>query len=422
MLTRRLPWLLLAVLAPTPCLAAQDIPTNEELARRLDLLAQELEDVRLGEALAPPVADTPQEGLGPAASKIYRTRSGVSIGGYAEAIYTHYAESRDDGSPAGKSDTFDFLRAVFYFGYKFDDDWLFNSEIEFEHATTGQAGQASVEFAYLEYQHSPELHFRVGMVLVPMGFVNELHEPTTFLSADRPRIERVIMPSTWRENGVGVTGTLGEVLEYRVYLLTSLDAAGFTAGGLRGGRQSASKAKAEDLAAVGRVDWRGLPGVLAGVSAWTGEAGQDLGIGARTTIFEGHLEWRQRGLRFRLLGVAATVDDAAALNGALGLGGNQGIGEDLRGWYAELGYDILTLLAEGGTASLTPFLRYESWDTQATVPAGFAADPASDGEILTVGLAWQPIPQVIFKLDLQNEDNGAGTAIDTIHAAAGLVF
>lgn len=415
-------WILPAVLALAGGARAQDVPSNQELARRLDLLAQELEDIRLGEGLAPAIAGTPQEGLGPAASKVYRTASGVSIGGYAEAVYTHSAESRDDGSPAGKADVFDFRRAVLYFGYKFDDRWLFNSELEFEHATTGAAGEVSVEFAYLEYRRSPELNVRAGMVLVPVGFVNELHEPTTFFSADRPRTETVILPTTWRENGFGVTGTLAEVLDYRAYVLTSLDAAGFTAGGLRGGRQGGSKAKAEDLAVAGRLDWRGLPGLVAGVSLWTGETGQDLGVAARTTIYEGHAEWRWRGLRARVLGVLAAVDDVAALNTALGLTGSQGVGKELRGWYAEAGYDVLSLLDAGGTAALTPFLRYESWDTQADVPAGFLADPANDGELLTFGIAWQPIPQIIFKLDVQDEDNGAGTAIDTIHAALGLVF
>src|SRR5690606_5504586 len=117
-------------------------------------------------------------------------------------------------------------------------------EIEFEHASTGQGGEVSVEFAYLDYLATPHLGVRAGMVLVPMGFVNELHEPTTFLGTTRPLTESTIIPTTWRENGAGVFGDIGD-FSYRAYVINGLDAVGggssraggFSAAGLRGGRQ-----------------------------------------------------------------------------------------------------------------------------------------------------------------------------------------
>ena len=114
----------------------------------------------------------------------------------------------DDGADSGKTDTFDLLRAILYFGYKFDDRFVFNSEIEFEHSTTSESGSASVEFAYLDYLFKPGFNVRGGLLLVPMGLVDELYEPTTFLGAKRPETERRIIPSTWRENGLGAHGSI----------------------------------------------------------------------------------------------------------------------------------------------------------------------------------------------------------------------
>ena len=134
------------------------------------------------------------KGLGPAASNVYRKERGVSLGGYGEALYTNYAELRQDDQPSGKTDEFDFLRAVFYVGYKFSDSILFNSEIEVEHASTDKGGSVSVEFAYLEFQKRPEIGLRAGMLLVPVGFINELHEPPIFHGARRPEVEQVDHP------------------------------------------------------------------------------------------------------------------------------------------------------------------------------------------------------------------------------------
>ncbi len=141
---------------------------NLELARRIDIVATELQRAQASEVV--PQIQGSEHGLGPAASKIYQAQSGVSIGGYGELMYEN---------PAGDAatDEFDLLRAVLYFGYKFDEHFVFNSEIEFEHA----GEEVAVEFAYLDYLHDPALNFRAGNVLVPMGFLNEMHEPTTLL-------------------------------------------------------------------------------------------------------------------------------------------------------------------------------------------------------------------------------------------------
>ncbi|HEX7180527.1 MAG TPA: hypothetical protein VF756_01695 [Thermoanaerobaculia bacterium] len=383
-----------------------------ELERKLEVLAGEIEKMRIGEAAVE--ADEGQHGLGPAASKIYRTERGLSIGGYGELLYQNFDGERDNGTASGRVDTFDLLRGVLYFGYKFNDRWLLNTEIEYEHA----GSEVSVEFAYLDYLWRPEASFRAGLLLVPMGFINELHEPTVFLGANRPDIERLIIPTTWRENGFGLFGEAGPV-SYRAYVVNGFRGAGFTAAGLRGGRQKGNQAQAEDLAWVGRLDFTGVPGLTVGGSAYVGDSGQSLDASVGTTLIEGHLEWRWRGLELRALGVQADLDDVRELNAALGFTGNQSVGEKLQGWYVQLGYDVL---AGRGETALIPYARWENYNTQDEVPAGFRANPANDVEVLTLGVAFKPIEQIILKVDHQNYDNAAGTGVDQFNALLGYVF
>ncbi|HEV7517296.1 MAG TPA: cell division protein ZapB [Thermoanaerobaculia bacterium] len=396
-----------------------------EIERRLDLLAGEIERLKIGEAAA--TADTSQHGYGPAASKIYRTGHGVSIGGYGEMLYTHFASRADDGARADVTDRLDFLRGVIYVGYRWSDRWLLNSELEWEHANTDKGGEAAVEFAYIDYLYRPALSLRAGLLLMPVGFVNELHEPTVFLGAKRPDVERFIIPSTWREGGVGVYGEAGP-LSYRAYLVTALAASGFSAAaGLHEGSAEGSNAKANDFAGVARVDYTPFPGLLLGASGYRGNTGQDLktaagrSIAVGTRLYEGHLEWKWRGLELRGLAVQANLGDVAALDRALDLAGEHSIGERLRGGYVQLGYDLFARGAHGQQA-LLPFARWESYNLQARVPAGFAADPANDVKSLTLGLVYRPLDAVVFKADWQNYQNRARTGLDEVHVALGYIF
>lgn len=189
---------------------------------------------------------------------------------------------------------------------------------------------------------------------------------------------------------------------------------------MRGGRQNGGEALAEDVALVGRVDWTETPGLLAGGSVYFGDAGQDqAGLpGADTTLAELHAEWRSKGLWLRALVAIAEIDDVAELNAANGLAGSDSIGEELEGHYVEAGYDVLAELAPGSAHALSPYVRYEAVDTQAEVPAGFAADPANEFEILTAGLNWRPRSNLVFKLEYQDFDRSE----DGWNAAMGFSF
>lgn len=417
----------------------------KELEQKLDVLTKEIEALRLGEspAAAPspaasgasstatpaaPEAAASRFGLGPAAARVY-TRKGVSIGGYGEALYQAFASSKQDGTPSGLKNTIDLSRVVLYFGYKFDDHFVFNSEIEYEHgiAATGKSGAVEVEFAYVDWlSRTHAFRARAGLLLVPMGFINELHEPPTFLGARRPDVERFILPATWRELGFGAYGDAGP-LAYRLFLVNGLNSEGYSAGGIRAGRQEGSNAKAEDFALTGRLDFVGVNGLLAGVSLFTGCSGQGRTTASgetvcgRTTVWDLHADFRWRGLSLRVLVAGSTISDAATLSVLNGLSGNRGIGSRQRGWYGEAGFDVLTLVPRT-KLSLIPFVRYEEWDTQAAVPDGFSRNPGNDATQLTAGVVFKPIPQVVLKFDGQRRKNAARAGVNQANVALGYEF
>jgi uncharacterized coiled-coil protein SlyX len=401
----------------------------EELRRQIDVLTKEIEDLKTAVPETAPPGPRGAFGLGPAASKIYGVTRGVSIGGYGEVLYQNFDERRDDSAASGRTDEIDLVRAVFYFGYKFDERFLFNSEIEYEHATTGSGseakGEVSVEFAYVDFLARKELGLRAGLVLLPVGFVNELHEPPVFLGARRPEVETRILPTTWRELGVGVFGDAGPV-SYRAYVVNGLDAAGFSASTpIRGGRQKGSRARAEDFGVTGRLDFTGVPGLLVGVSGYAGDSAQGrLAAGrsfdAPVSVWDAHAEWRFRGLQLRGLAAFGRIGDAADVNVLRGATGNASVGERFQGSYAEGGFDVLS--PRGGRASLVPFVRYERLDAQKRVPVGFARDRANDVRVWTVGANYRPIQQVVLKLDYQDFANDARTGVDQWNFALGWLF
>lgn len=392
--------------------AAQPSADLTEVKRQIEVLASEIEALKTRQVEKVAVADDQQYGLGPAASKVYRGAQGVSIGGYGEFLYQN---------PEGEIATADSLRAVVYTGYKFNDRVLFNSELEVEHANLERGGNVELEFAYLDYLIRPEFNVRGGFVLMPVGLTNELHEPTAYLGARRPVLEHHVIPSTWSELGGGVFGDVGSV-SYRAYLTTGLDAAGFgPEESIREGRQAGGEAKAEDWAAVGRVDWHPVEGTIVGGSLYRGGSGQGAGFKGAVTMGELHAQAKFRGVSLSGLVTRASIGDVAAINEMNGLEGEDSVGSRIGGWYAEGGYDFANLFGRT-EMTLTPYARYESFDTQRRVPAGYQRNPANNQQILTLGVAFKPIPQTVIKIDWQGVDNKASTGADQWNVALGYIF
>jgi hypothetical protein len=393
----------------------------QELKRQLDALAAEVEQLRSGED-EQPVTDERRRALGlaPSAAATYRKKQGVSLAGYGEMLYERFDPQLESGTRSPKGAQLDFLRMILYAGYRFTDRFLFNSEIEIEHAN-----EASVEFAYIDYLANDHVTLRGGLLLVPLGLVNEFHEPTVFIGARRPETESRIIPSTWRENGGGVLGTAGPV-NYRVYVLNGLNAAGFSADGLRGGRQKGSRAQAADLAVAGRVDYNLMPGIFAGGAFYRDGADQDqfvvngTELNETTTIGEIHAQAAHRGFDVRALYAHATVDNAGRISQARGLTGARSIAETMRGGYMQVGYNVLS--PRTTRVWLTPYYRFEAIDTQNSVASGFVADPSKDGTFHTVGVELRPIYHVVVKADYQIIRNKAQGGRNQFNLNLGYAF
>ncbi len=404
--------------------SADDVQQEiDELRRRLDLLAAEVERLRSGEVPADTVELTDDRrralGLAPSASAIYRTTQGVSIAGYGEMLYENFDRDTQQGQTGSKTSRLDFLRHIVYVGYRFDDRFLFNSEIEIEHAD-----EISVEFAHLDVRVNDSLTVRGGMMLMPLGLVNEFHEPTAFLGARRPQTERRIIPSTWRENGAGVVGSVDR-FAYRAYVVNGLNAAGFTAAGLRGGRQKGSKADAADVAFAGRLDFRPTPGVFVGTGLYTGGSdqgrldlnGRSLDVG--TTIVEVHGQAQVRGWDLRALYAHASLGDVAELNAVRGLD-TTGVSESMQGGYLQIGYDVLSQFSR--RIGMTPYYRWERLNTQSGVPTGFLADLSQDGTFHTFGVEVRPRPGIVVKSDYEWLRNAARTGRNQFNLSLGYAF
>ncbi len=412
--------------APTQA-ASEEAERIDDLEEQVGILAEEMGRLEAIFAVPEELKLESVNGLGPAASKVYKKDRGLSVGGYGE-IRLRSFQNADDG----QNDVFDALRAVFYVGYKFNDNWVLNSELEFEHGGTGGGGSISAEFFTLDYLWKDEANLRVGLVLIPMGFVNEIHEPNFFYGAERPEVERTILPSTWSENGVGIYGRVADRVEYRAYVVSSFRGADFSSSGLRGGRQKGSRAISNDFAFVARVDVDVAPGLLVGGSVYTGQTGQEEDVegedlpDAMLTIYEIHAQYKAHGLSLRGLWTEAFLDEAGRLSRIIDTTPSMtddSIAQHMRGWYVEAAYDILPLVAEGTRMSLEPYFRFESYDTQRDVSdLLYTRDKTKDIDLYVAGLQFKPIPEVVFKVDFRHFDPADGDRADEVQALVGYVF
>jgi len=404
--------------------SAQEQPAQiEELQRRIDVLAAEVEKLRSGEAPPIELSDARRRALGlaPSAAATYRRATeGVSLAGYGEMLLENFAAENEAGRGGAPTTRLDFLRAILYAGYRFNDRFLFNSEIEIEHAN-----EVSVEFAYVDFLANEHLTLRGGMILLPLGLTNEFHEPTVFLGARRPETEQRIIPSTWRENGAGVLGSAG-IVNFRAYVTNGLRGAAFTSAGLRGGRQKGANALAANLAFSGRVDVTPVPGIFGGIGFYSGGSGQEQVVldGARldvgTTIVEVHGQAQLRGWDLRALFAEASIDEAGIASRALRLAPAAPIAETMRGGYLQAGYNVLSQVET--PVALTPYVRYERIDTQQRIPAGFARDLTRDGIFTTLGVDVKPIPNVVIKTDYQWITNAADSGRNQFNVSLGYAF
>ncbi|MEO8139105.1 MAG: hypothetical protein ABI742_05635 [Gemmatimonadota bacterium] len=340
----------------------------------------------------------------------------TTIGGYGEV---HYSNSSTAGSPGQVN----LARFVVFIGHNFNERLSLRSELEVEDAKIAggeSGGEVALEQAYLDYRFSAPFTLRAGLFLLPIGIVNETHEPPTFNGVSRPSFDEVILPVTWREIGIGALGAVPgiEGLRYRAYIVNGLLASGFDAeSGIRGGRQEGRQASFANPALTGRLEWS-RPGLKLGGSVYyggTANGDSSLGTGtfaAPVTLLAADARYDIGAFAFRAEAANLSVRDAGRINSTFG----NGVGKRIAGWYAEGACNLLRLLAPASAQALNGFVRYERYDTQAVVAAGTIRDLTLARRITTFGLTYKPLWNVAFKADYQLRRNRAHTAEDEVFA------
>lgn len=347
--------------------------------------------------------------------------SEVVVGAYGEMLYNQ---------PEGDNGELDVQRLVLLFGYRFNDRAQFFTEIELEHVE-----EVFVEQAFVNYNVGSNVSLRGGLMLVPMGIINEYHEPTTFNGTERPAVDNVIVPTTWRELGIGVNGRFNDIsLGYQAYVFngfksTEADGEGGISGflrgsnGLRGGRQKGIQSTVDSPTFSAKLDYYGIPGLRLGLSGYFGDtqAADDIEEtdGANIGISMVGLDARYAYQRFTARGqfIYASLSDTEAYNTLTG----RDLGSDVQGWYLEGAFNLLPL---GKQQKLFAFARYEAYDTHADTDGGLARNPAYDRTDLTTGLTYHIAPGVVVKGDYQFRDNDdAGSDVpDRLNFGIGVWF
>ena len=343
----------------------------------------------------------------------------LPVAGYMDAHF-----NKDIGEPG----ELDFHRFVLLFGHSFSSRIKFWSEIELEHAFVegGEpTGELELEQAYLDFLIKPYFNLRGGMLLTPIGIMNERHEPPAFNGVERPQVETVIIPSTWFDMGIGATGDLGKGFRYRAYLMGGLDATLFNAEeGIREGRQKGFFSSSRNPAKVVRLEYTGIPRLTIGTSLYSGHSGFNLqSTNPRVTIFNADARYRYH--RFGIRGLLAKnwVSRAGQLNIAMErqTGVNPNVASQMKGYYIE---PEIHMLPKHWRHDLAVFTRYESFNTQEKMPLDFIPLPQFNRSARVFGITYRPVPDVAVKLDyiFNRSASQVFTPRDTVNLGLGWWF
>jgi len=411
--------LLAASLALAVGSAAAQTATEADLARRLDELAAELAKVK--DQLAqlrqaqPPVAPVAAPAPAPAAAPTATapaapppSYSGSLLG--PGTVLTSYGEiNYNRPTRASQNTQIDMRRFVLGYQHRFDERTKVVTELEVEHAVSSadDPGEVEVEQAYIERQITPVWAARAGLFLMPVGLLNENHEPTAFYGVERNFVETAIIPSTWREGGFQLVGAFDNGVTVQGGVSTSFDLNKWDATSSEGREsplgsihQELAQAKGHDLAVFGAVNWRGVPGLLVGGSLFTGQATQAQAVDkARITLWDVHARWTPGRWDVAALYTRGTISNTAALNAAL-IGNPTLIPKSFDGYYVQAAYKVWS----HEDYALSPFVRWEQFNTAksyADLGPGLTPEAARAERVVTVGANLQVSQGIVLKADYQ---------------------
>jgi hypothetical protein len=320
---------------------------------------------------------------------------GITLGGYGEILYNN---------PENLNSELDVQRLVLLFGYKFDERVQFVTEIEFEHVK-----EVYVEQAFVNYNLTQGLNLRAGLMLVPMGIINEFHEPTIFNGVERPSLDKYIIPTTWREIGMGLSGRLNGIsARYQAYLfngfLSHNGENGLLKGsnGLRSGRQKGAESTMNHVNFAGKFDFYGIRGLRLGLSGYQGKTqavdGQNEIPGSEIGISMLGLDARYAYRKFSARGqyLRASLHDTDLYNELTG----RDLGSKLMGYYLEAAYNVLPFNKK---QRLVGFVRYENFNTHHEVGSLISKNEAFHRKEWTLGFSYHIAPGAVYKIDYQTK-------------------
>ncbi|QOP45822.1 porin [Sulfurimonas paralvinellae] len=371
-----------------------------ELKETTQSLIDETSDLKTGFNYTTVDTDKSHSGLGAAASKVYYSKSPLSIGGYGEMYYST-TNSDDDTEDSSETQV---KRLITYLGYKFSDNIILNTEIEYEGGgvtASGGGDEVVVEFMYIDFLMNKNYNFRVGNMLMPVGLTNQRHEPTLFTTVQRPQTAYYLIPTTWNESGAMIYGEITEGLEYKLAGVSALqpdDTAG--AKWLRKGRGSSFEVKNPGFAGVARLDYTGINGLLVGASVYND---------SKITMWDAHMNYENSGARLYGTYTQTKRSDTTAAQV-----------KEMSGGYINASFDLLTLTSYN--KKLPVFIQYERVNPQEKL-----ADGTTNSAIntTTVGINFFPHEQVVLKMDYAMADNdfaNTGTNADTFSISMGFIF
>lgn len=333
----------------------------------------------------------------------------TSIGGYGEMHINQLDNQKTGGTD---KEEIDLHRFVLFFGHQFTDTVRLFSELEVEHSVAGDGknGEVELEQAYVEWDFAENHSAKAGVFLVPVGIINETHEPNTFYGTERNPVENNIIPATWWEGGAAVKGEVAEGLNYDFAIHSGLSIdTGAGKFKVRDGRKKVSEAPAENAAFTGRVKYTGIQGLeLAATVQHQTDITQGAGISASTNIaanlFETHASYQTGPFGIKALYAMWDIDNAIVTDSGVAGADKQ------EGFYIEPSYKL--------TEKLGIFARYNQWDNQ-------AGDNSVDSEYqqVDVGMNYWLTSNVVLKADYQDQDAPAGKdEFDGVNLGVGWSF
>ncbi len=296
--------------------------------------------------------------------------------------------------------------------HRFDEKTKMVSEFEWEHGVVSASdrGESEVEQLYVEREFNNGLRGKVGLFLIPSGLLNTNHEPTAYYGVERNFVETAIIPSTWREVGVGLSGDTEGGLTWDSGITTGFDLGKWDAASSEGRdsplgsiHQEGQMAKSRDLSAHLALNWRGVPGLLIGASVFTGKAGHKAegfaAQDARVTVYDLHTRYTPGRWDLSALYARGQISNTEALNATL-VGNPTPVPSSFAGWYAQAAYQLL----KSEDYVLSPFVRYEQFNTAksyAALPAGLGVATMPDEKVATLGANLKVGEGVVLKADYQ---------------------